>query len=243
MSIICDSELRDFLYFIRNPSSILVRDSALLKRKSNFIKNFPICSLVRWAFLLWFLNIFLLGPVACGVANIIGVKHKIESSISLFLAIVWAPIIEEMLFRYWMVSSIHVLLVIPFFIFILFMGPSFFTISLLSILLVVCFFIDNFFYSYRNSVIVKCDCFTALFHASNIIFSSLHICNFVFYSFNNWYLFPLLVLPQWCTGLVLGWIRLTKGIIPSIVLHSIFNAAPAIIMWLFLRNQSSNFVG
>ncbi|AGF48126.1 hypothetical protein CONE_0315 [Candidatus Kinetoplastibacterium oncopeltii TCC290E] len=242
MNIISNSELHDFFYFIRNPSTVLSKNTGWLHNESNFIETFSITNLVKWACLLWFLNILILGPLACSAAKIIGARHKIESSIPLFFAIVWAPIIEEMLFRYWMVSSIHVLLVIPFFIFILFMGPSYFTIASLVMLLAICFFISKFLISFRYPVIVKYNCFPALFHFSNIIFAILHINNFVFYSFNNWYLIPLLVLPQWCTSLVLGWIRLTKGILPSISLHSIFNAAPAIIIWFFLRS-TSNFIG
>ncbi|AGF48823.1 CPBP family glutamic-type intramembrane protease [Candidatus Kinetoplastidibacterium galati] len=242
MSIKFISELRDFFCFIRNPGSVVFKDIDLLCSESNFIKSFSISNLMRWACLLWFLNIFILGPTACSVANIIGAKHKIESNIPLFSAIIWAPIIEEMLFRYWMLSSINFIWIAPFFIFILLTGPSFFYSIIIVCTIANMFFNKYFFRSCRYQVISNYNCFPVLFHISNIIFASLHIYNFVFYDFNNWYLAPLLVLPQWCTGLVLGWVRLTKGIIPSILLHSIFNAAPAIIMWFFLRNQTATFV-
>jgi membrane protease YdiL (CAAX protease family) len=40
------------------------------------------------------------------------------------------------------------------------------------------------------------------------------------------------VLPQWVTGLVLGWMRVRFGIGSSMALHGLFNAGPMTLMWL-----------
>lgn len=62
----------------------------------------------------------------------------------------------------------------------------------------------------------------------------MHLSNF---SFNRmpWWMLPLLVLPQWLTGLVLGWMRVRRGIAASIALHALFNAGPMVMIWLLLK--------
>ncbi|MCH4586399.1 CPBP family glutamic-type intramembrane protease, partial [Achromobacter xylosoxidans] len=45
----------------------------------------------------------------------------------------------------------------------------------------------------------------------------------------------LLVLPQWVTGLVLGWIRIRRGIGAAIALHAMFNAGPILLIWAVMR--------
>ncbi|AFZ83453.1 hypothetical protein BCUE_0322 [Candidatus Kinetoplastibacterium blastocrithidii TCC012E] len=233
MNIICNSELRSLFYFIRNPSIVLLECT-----NCSYRANFSISSLLKWACLLWLLNIIILGPIACGVASVVGAKHKVEFNVPLFSVAIWAPIVEEMLFRYWMVASVHFLLIMPLFILIFITGPSFVTVLLLMGLLATCFLINNISLLYKYPVMYRYSYFLFLFHAANLTFAGLHIHNFNFDTFNNFYLVPLLVLPQWCTGLILGWIRLTKGIISSIALHSIFNAVPYIAILLVLKNHN-----
>lgn len=43
------------------------------------------------------------------------------------------------------------------------------------------------------------------------------------------------MLPQWLTGLVLGWMRVRRGIAASIALHALFNAGPMVMIWLLLK--------
>lgn len=48
------------------------------------------------------------------------------------------------------------------------------------------------------------------------------------------WLLPLLVLPQWATGLVLGWMRVRRGIGAAIALHALFNGGPVLMIWLLM---------
>src|SRR5690606_39748713 len=73
-----------------------------------------------------------------------------------------------------------------------------------------------------------------LFHLSAIAFGAVHLYNFRLYEMPL-SLMPLLVLPQWFTGLVLGWMRVRRGMGASILLHGLFNAGPLLIVWLILR--------
>ena len=45
----------------------------------------------------------------------------------------------------------------------------------------------------------------------------------------------LLVLPQWLTGLALGWMRVRRGIGAAIALHAVFNAGPIVLIWAVMR--------
>jgi membrane protease YdiL (CAAX protease family) len=62
----------------------------------------------------------------------------------------------------------------------------------------------------------------------------MHLYNFNLHHTPLW-LLPLLVLPQWLTGLVLGWLRVKRGIGASILLHAIFNGGPLLVVLLILR--------
>ncbi|MCJ9712375.1 CPBP family glutamic-type intramembrane protease, partial [Bordetella hinzii] len=76
--------------------------------------------------------------------------------------------------------------------------------------------------------------FGLVFHLAALTFAAVHLSNF---SFNRmpWWMLPLLVLPQWLTGLVLGWMRVRRGIAASIALHALFNAGPMVMIWLLLK--------
>ena len=76
--------------------------------------------------------------------------------------------------------------------------------------------------------------FGVVFHLVALTFAAVHLTNFV-YNKTPYWLLPLLVLPQWLTGLVLGWIRVRRGIGAAILLHSVFNAGPILMIWLVMR--------
>ena len=73
-----------------------------------------------------------------------------------------------------------------------------------------------------------------VFHLVALTFAAVHLTNFVFKDTPYW-LLPLLVLPQWVTGLVLGWIRVRRGIGAAIALHATFNAGPILLIWAVMR--------
>jgi hypothetical protein len=79
-----------------------------------------------------------------------------------------------------------------------------------------------------------CRAFPVLFHAAALAFAAVHLYNFRMTSMNL-VLLPLLVLPQWVTGLVLGWMRVRRGIGASIMLHAMFNGGPLLLIGLILH--------
>src|SRR3546814_19916673 len=60
--------------------------------------------------------------------------------------------------------------------------------------------------------------FPWVFHVASLLFAAVHLYNFTLQG-TPWWLFPLLVLPQWLTGMVLGWLRVKRGIGASMLLH------------------------
>lgn len=67
-----------------------------------------------------------------------------------------------------------------------------------------------------------------------MMFAYMHIFNFELDP-NKWYLTPILVLPQFSIGLILGYVRLRYGIVAAILFHATNNMIP--MAGLLLSNQ------
>src|SRR5690625_1232636 len=98
-------QLRDFVRFIRHP----VPNPRMAERLSppcHAVTADWLCSsgwrrLLQWAAFLWAINLILLGPIAVAAAAAAGAQHRLDvQAIPWLQALVWAPIIEEMVFRY-----------------------------------------------------------------------------------------------------------------------------------------------
>jgi hypothetical protein len=76
--------------------------------------------------------------------------------------------------------------------------------------------------------------FPYVFHLVAIAFAAVHIKNFVYTDLDAW-MMVVLVTPQWVTGLVLGWMRVTRGITSAMLLHGLFNAGPLCLAWTALQ--------
>ncbi|WBF65648.1 MAG: CPBP family intramembrane metalloprotease [Candidatus Kinetoplastibacterium crithidii] len=194
-----------------------------------------------WTTLLLIVNIFLLGPISYNVAKIIGAHHKTEViNIPIYIGILWAPLIEEMLFRYILLCNpVQFLVTLPFFLFLLLTGPSYYNLLLLSLLILICVY-----FRVRNSfsIIFNWDCYVLyyqiIFYLSSILFAFIHVFNFSFDNNKfNLFFIPFLLLPQLLSGLVLGWIRVSSGIFSSIIVHGLFNTGAILLIWI-LSNRT-----
>jgi len=77
--------------------------------------------------------------------------------------------------------------------------------------------------------------FGLAFYLASLAFASVHLFNYRGIAQMPVWLMPLLILPQWTTGLVLGWLRVRLGIGAAIALHALFNGGPVLAIWLLLR--------
>jgi hypothetical protein len=242
------SLLRDFLSYLRHP-----------KYASGFLEVSMYKKVVQvfklWSFII--VAVFILGILLSVLMNFLGIG-ELNSSVMdlfldqplytfLFLALIWAPIVEEFTFRLGLFYS-------PF---RLAFSVSFLFLAFVSILLefvavrfffsfpeqLLSFVQNNGIYLYLMAVVligsvlgfffkrkIKFDNaqkfyttnFAKIFYFSIMLFAVLHLLNF--YEVKGvWFLLPLLILPQFLIGLALAYIRMKYGITWSIFGHFLHN--------------------
>ena len=227
-------EVRQFLRFLRHPV-LAARVGERLGDSSwsaDWQSGLRLGRLLQWAALLWVVNLFVFGPIAVAVAGISGSGHRLDiNNLPWMTALFWAPVVEELAFRYGLRRPIQALWFVPFMLFAVVMGVQGWTIGWVGLgLLIAWWSLKQMpsakamawrrWYRYR---------FSLIFYISALAFAGMHWNNFVLGSL-SWWLMPLLVLPQFVTGLVLGWVRVSRGIGAAILLHALFNAGPMLIV-------------
>jgi membrane protease YdiL (CAAX protease family) len=197
---------------------------------------------LAWAVLLWLVNVCALGPIAVLAADAGGAAHRLDPEhIPVLMAVLWAPFAEEMLFRYGLRRPLQALWVVPVMTVLVLRGPGdWFAAALASagLLAVLGWSMrrgraeaPRWRCGWRREY---CRRYGVVFHLAALIFAAVHLHNFVFNGTAAWML-PLLVLPQWITGLVLGWLRSTRGIGASMALHAIYNGGPVLAILLAMK--------
>lgn len=241
------TQLHDFLQFVRRPSPNPRQFGRLSVSRNGFAADW-LCSpgwrrLLQWASFLWAVNLVLLGPIAVAAATAAGAQHRLDvQSLPWLQALVWAPIIEEMVFRYGLRRVGQVWWLVPIATLIMFSGPvATAQLSLLALLL-ICWWpairasepgsrgVPATVLGWRRFAAYR---YGWLFHGSSLAFAAIHLHNFNLGQTAAW-LLPLLVLPQWLTGMVLGWLRVRYGIGAAVRLHALFNAGPLLLVWLLV---------
>lgn len=237
-------ELRDFRQFVRQP----VPGPRLPGRAAgnavwvDWIPGVSFGRLLKWALLLWATNLFLLGPLAVVAAGAGGATHRLSLDALPWLhALLWAPLVEEMAFRFGLRRLRLLWWALPLSVTAMFLGPQAISVALLGLaILPVCIparpaarLARATPWAWRRA---WRQLFPVLFHGSSVAFAALHLYNFNLHH-TPWWLLPLLVLPQWFTGMVLGWLRVRRGIGAAVLLHGLFNAGPLLVVWLVLRTM------
>lgn len=243
-------ELRDFFTFLRKPclSPRLPHQDLGHGWLTDWTNGLGVKRLLQWAVFLWLVNITLFGPLAAAVATSVGAQHKLNlSHIPWKQAILWAPLIEEMVFRYVLRRPSQFLWLLPVTIWCLFNGPQTVTVTVLAVVLLL-LYVRPLLGRKQSSVMSAIGLGTAwprhwyknyikyfpwVFYGSTILFAALHLYNFKFNQISL-LLLPLLILPQFVTGLVLAWLRVKRGIGASIILHAVFNSGPILLIMVIM---------
>lgn len=235
-------EVADFWRFIRHPHPVarLPGRTTGGSLAADWWPGIGPGRLLAWAGLLWALNLFALGPVAVMAAGMGGATHRIDpANLPWLTAVLWAPLVEEMLFRYGLRRPRQVLWLIPGLMPVVLYGPKLWTGLLLAAFVILACWgvrqraepLKGWDTAWRRYYLTH---FGLVFHLVALTFAAVHLTNFV-YSKTPYWLMPLLVLPQWLTGLVLGWMRVRRGIGAAILLHATFNAGPILMIWAIMR--------
>ncbi len=239
-------ELRDFLRFFVRPTL----GPRLPYRRvggqvgADWLSGLEPGRLLKWALFLWAINLIFLGPIAVAAATAAGAQHRLNiHAIPWLQALLWAPIVEELVFRYSLRRIAHALWMVPVSVGIMLTGPSVTSILFLIAVLLLCWSpwvgrarLRSPERSRGRSWELRRRyraLFPWVFHAANLTFAGVHLHNFNLPPTALW-LLPLLVLPQWLTGMVLGWLRVRRGIGSAMVLHGLFNGGPLLLVWLIL---------
>jgi len=236
-------ELRDFFRYLRRPrfTPRLPGRNARDGWLEDWLPSLSVGRLLKWALFLWMVNLAFLGPIAVAAAGLGGATHRLNlENIPWLQALLWAPIVEELVFRHGLRRLTQAWWLIPASVAVMFTGPQWAGILMLTGVLVLCWLPGvvssgigrrplpwKARLAYRKS-------FPWVFHASAILFAAVHLYNFNLHQTPYW-LLPLLVLPQWLTGLVLGWLRMKRGIGASMLLHALFNGGPLLIVWVVIQ--------
>ena len=226
-----------FIKYIKNCLNINYNFFKVLKE---WELNASIKYILKLASILWLINSLFFGPVAFKATILGNSNHKLYiQDISLFKGIIFAPLIEEIIFRYILKFPLNITFNILILFFYIFSESYNFIYILINILLVKLILnshyirikkskYNNYFYLINKFF------FRYILFLSSIIFSFMHLNNYFIEETPLW-IMPAIILPQFFTSLILVIIRLNYGIGTSIILHSVFNLVPLISLYIIVN--------
>src|SRR5690606_3492935 len=260
-------ELRDFFRFLRKPtfSRYPVEREAANSVFADWFGGLDVGRVLMWALFLWGINLAVFGPLAAMAAGAAGAEHRLNlQNIPWLQALIWAPIVEELVFRFGLRRPLLLFWVVPVAAVSMVSGTVWYSVSLVaivSLLLIQPAFNRRKAIAHtkqggagdEQSVVGRVvqqvlgkqrvphgvlriyrQHFVWVLYMSTLAFAALHLYNFVFTRMPLW-LLPLMVTPQFVTGLVLAWMRVRRGIGAAILLHGMFNGGPLLLVWLIIQ--------
>lgn len=237
-------DVKSFLIYIRHPH---LGERFAGRRGDGWWCDFkvhtPLKLLFKWLFFLWFFNVFVLAPLAMVISEELGATHrlKMDTPYLVLLAAVWAPLVEELLFRYGLRRPRLALLYVPILIFVFINNLRWLNIAIVSVLVLFFVVLDlRRQTGYADALPFKWrryyrQWFPWIFHGSVLIFASLHLFNYELPQGSSIALLPLLILPQWLTGMVIAWMRVRDSFACGVLMHALFNGIPVLLLWILLQ--------
>lgn len=208
----------DLISFLQNPQY-------LKKTKMNWNQ------FILLIFLYFFAVAIISIPIS-GVTHLLDSKHlSSDKSVSeMFIkAVLFAPLIEEGMFRLFLKPKLNnligfLLLMFPSTLYLLFKENYiiFTIISSIELAFLIAILKNTYLIKLQKCIIKY---FRFFFYLSILSFGFAHITNFTFPEINFWVIIctPLLVSPQIFMGSILGFIRMKYGFKHSVLLHTTIN--------------------
>lgn len=224
MSIVAAT--KDFIGFLRNPQFTTESDDSL-----------EFATLTLLYVFIFFLIIVVSSPLMI-LVGVNDMQHSIDAlmdSVSIwgfiFLTVIGAPIIEELIFRWHLRRPIVLILMICM---AFSAGAAYLFVqdilNLLQVSIIIGFFIAlGLLFFYSKVVRIFLDMiyrkhFAIVFYLTVVTFAGVHLTNFS--ELDNLYVAPILILPQAMVALFLGYVRMKKNILWSIYFHAFHNMIP-----------------
>ncbi len=237
-------QLREIREFLRNPSRFLVERSVFSTRRG-LLYAYANEILLLFIFLLLYVVVSVVGDfIGLGRWRSIfdsfpvHLKSKVDFSIEVFLLLVWAPLFEETLFRgflslkkeYVWVSGLFLVFGIQMIVHPILPGrKSIESVSYLLLFLSVYAAIGicaaEIFEKATNQFIDRFlrPNFNRCVYLSMIGFGLAHVINFEVTNSWQYFLAPLLTLPQLVSSVFLCFVRVNYGLVFSVALHFLGN--------------------
>jgi len=155
------------------------------------------------------------------------------------LAIIVAPTLEELIFRYPLKHKLFLTMLLTFIDMFIIYGVlqwlGFYKLSIIAPFSLAIF--SLILLAQSENLQIEWDAtvdrlYPMLFLLVATIFAFVHMFNYAAGSF-PWYVTPLLVFPQFVIGLVLGFVRLRIGLWGSIYMHALNNSIPMLALILY----------
>ena len=235
------SQVRDFFRFLIKPD---FRRGYGRGTGDGWQKDWQVNSswkrMFQWALFMWAINLLVLAPIALVAAGGVDATHRMQFSYMLVpLAVIWAPIVEEILFRFNIRRPLLALWMMPVMIFVLLnQGTVIGVVCLIAVMAIVMLLYPKLGLDGSNSTRWRLpfwflrlyrQYFVIIMHILVFGFAYMHIFNYEFSAASIATTF-VMVMPQWFSGLVLMWMRVRYGIANAIYLHAIFNGGPVLLI-------------
>ncbi len=222
------SSFSEFYKFLRKPNQLRQENrsaSAILKTMFYLI----VIDAILMALIMPLIALY----EVLGLEN--GDSHALEAMFEkgaffvILLGAIFAPIVEEVFFRAILVFNKYIFNGILAILAIVSVAWAFTTLSIVVAGIIgAVLFIATIIYIIKDEHISKKvenywqTSFPVIFYLSCLFFALVHLMNFEF-EYSLFYLFPLLILPQFIMGMILGFTRIKLGLMYSIALHAIHN--------------------
>jgi hypothetical protein len=231
--------IKDYFFFLKTPSISLLRQCDIGKKIRTiiglyfFTLGFLMLSVGIREIVEHFL--ILIFHLKSFDKTLLQNEHSIKIQLGKYgafmAAVVFAPIIEEIIFRLplntkgWSISlSIGFLLYscLGFKIFYFNFLSIYSYLKIVSFLIILPLIINWLFtkYNLQQRIIQH---YKLFFYLMIVVFALAHISNYAPIDYRYIYIYPIFVLPQFVMGLTLGYIRNKFGLPYSILLHSVIN--------------------
>lgn len=209
--------LSNYLLFLRSPS--YVREPQPVQWRE-----------MAAMFILYIAAGFLLGILIYEIVELSHLSHQLEDvgTVEIWLAVLLVPPVEELLFRIWLRVNRRTLLIfsgVIFFIALLLISYVNYWIMAGVLSLGVLIATMAIWGEEARIESIAARHFGFLFYLSVFVFGLVHIFNYSPLTWQTWLLAPVLVLPQFIVGSMLGFIRVRYGILYAILFHAAVNAS------------------